>query len=74
MLSLGIFVELLIFPDLTQGEAVINEKNLQVEGYGDYKLLRRPEKWSHVHCSGKEVARFRELLEFLKTEKEVTKD
>jgi hypothetical protein len=28
----GIFVELLCFPDLTQGEAAINEKNPQVEG------------------------------------------
>ena len=27
----GIFVELLCFPDLTQGEAAVNEKNLQVE-------------------------------------------
>ena len=32
MLSfLGIFVEILIFPDLTQGKAVINKKNLPVE-------------------------------------------
>ena len=27
----GIFVELLCFPDLTQGEAAVNGKNLQVE-------------------------------------------
>ena len=27
----GIFVELSIFPDLTQGKAVINQKNLPVE-------------------------------------------
>ena len=29
--SVGIFVELLSFPDLTQGEADVNKKNLQVE-------------------------------------------
>ena len=36
----GTFVELSIFPDLTHGEAVINEKNLPVENH-DATLEKR---------------------------------